>query len=293
MSQTEPATNVRLGDLAHRDRVEVIRSETRRVTGLLSELSSEELDHQAIGGWTIREVVAHLMVVAEFYLDNIERGSAGDRAISGGRPAPGTGRGSIAAEGIRERAEQVAAVLNDAAVDRLREAGLALADRLDADESILEFGCYHPGGVVPANRFNVLFLKELGLHEWDMFEALRAPWPMSRWGVDAAIQAMEEELASGSLRWVTDPSASPDAISFRVITSGHVTVERDLVVEPGQTRLVAVDDQRESHSLLRVDGADFVLGLSGRHDLATVVEQGRGEGDIDALKKLGRRLTGM
>lgn len=271
----------------------MIRSETGRVTGLLSALGSDELDRQAIGDWTIREVVAHLVVVAEFYLDNIERGSTGDLAVSGDRPAPGTGRGSIAAEGIRKRAEQVAASLNDAGVDRLRDAGLALADRLDVDQSSLQFECYHPGGVVPANRFNVLFLKELGLHEWDMFEALRAPWPMSRWGVDAAIQAMEEELASGSLRWVTDPTASPDAISFRVITTGHVTIERDLVVEPGQTRLIPVDQQRESHSLLRLDGADFVLGLSGRRDLAAVVEQGRGQGDTDALQKLARRLTGM
>lgn len=275
----------------------VIRSETRRVTGLLSELSSEELDSPAIGDWTIREVVAHLVVVAEFYLDNIERGAAGDLAVSDDRPAAGTGRGAIAAEGIRERAEQTAAALHDGAVDRLRNAGLALADRLDVDKSSLEFGCYHPGGIVPANRFNVLFLKELGLHEWDMFEALRAPWPMSRWGVDAAIQAMEEELASGSLRWVTDPTAGGDAISFRVITSGHVRVERDLVVEPGKTRLVAVDvdvdEQRESHSVLRVDGADFVLGLSGRRDLSAVVQQGGGQGDADALRKLARRLTGM
>lgn len=275
----------------------VIRSETRRVTGLLSELSSEELDSPAIGDWTIREVVAHLVVVAEFYLDNIERGATGDLAVSDDRPAAGTGRGAIAAEGIRERAEQTAAALHDGAVDRLRNAGLALADRLDVDKSSLEFGCYHPGGIVPANRFNVLFLKELGLHEWDMFEALRAPWPMSRWGVDAAIQAMEEELASGSLRWVTDPTAGGDAISFRVITSGHVRVERDLVVEPGKTRLVAVDvdvdEQRESHSVLRVDGADFVLGLSGRRDLSAVVQQGGGQGDADALRKLARWLTGM
>ena len=111
-------------------------------------------------------------------------------------------------------------------------------------EAALDYPCYHPGGIVPANRFLVLFLKELGLHEWDMFEALEPPCSMSNWGADAAFQAIEEELASGSLRWVTDPTRSPESATIRVSTSGAVVGEWDLILDADRTRLVAVDDGR-------------------------------------------------
>jgi hypothetical protein len=289
----ESAPGARLWDLPHSERVTVVRDEIHRVAGQLDDLDVELLDHPAIGDWTIREVVAHLVIVARFYTDNIGRGSSGDATGSGGRPAPGTSRGALAAAGIRETAADVAAAYDDQVIDKFRSAASVLADTLDADESSLEFECYHPGGIIPASRFAVLFLKELGLHEWDMFEALQPPWKMGRWGTDAALQAMEEELASGSLRWVTDPEASPDTLTLRVITSGDVTVERDLVVEPHQTRLLPVDEQRKVDSRLRIDVADFVLGCSGRRDLAAVVTEGLADGDPDALRLLGRRLTGM
>ena len=232
-------------------------------------------------------------MVAEFYTDSINRGASGDAEVSGDRPRAGTGRGALAGAAIRQRAVQVADTINDEVIDVMRRDALGLADALDAEESSLEFECYHPGGIIAANRFVVLFLKELGLHEWDMFEALQPPCTMSRWGIDAALQAMEEELASGSLRWVTDPDGSPDSLTLRVVTSGDVAVERDLVIEPEQTRLVAVDELRTVDSRLSLDGADFVLGCSGRRDLVALVVEGRGEGDPDALRVLARRLTGM
>jgi hypothetical protein len=259
----------------------------------LGDLDATLLDHPAVGDWKIREVVAHLVVVAEFYTDNIGRGASGDAGASAGWPPPGTGRGEIAAPGILQQAARISDTYQAAVIDRLHSSALVLADALDGDESSLEYECYHPGGVLAANRFAVLFLKELGLHEWDIFEALQPPCEMSRWGVDAAFQAMEEELASGSLRWLTDPDASPDPLTFRVITSGDVAVERDLILEPHQTRLVAVDEQRKVDSRLRLEAADFVLGCSGRRDFVAVVAAGRGEGDPGALGVLARRLTGM
>jgi hypothetical protein len=289
----ESVSGPRLWDLPYHARVGVLRDEIGRITARLGDLDEDQLDHRAIGDWKIREVVAHLVVVAELYTNSINRGASGDVAVSGDLPQPGTGRGALVAAGLRQQAAQLADAFDATGIERLRRGAMVLADTLDADEFSLEFECYHPGGIIPANRFMVLFLKELGLHEWDMFEALQPPCEMSRWGVDAAFQAMEEELASGSLRWLTDPDASPDNLTFRVITSGDVAVERDLLVEPHQTRLVAVDEQRSVNSLLRLDAVDFVLGCSGRRDLVAVVTEGRGEGDPDALRVLARRLTGM
>lgn len=288
-----PASGPRFWDLPHVARVDVFRDEIARITARLGALDGHALDHPAIGDWTIREVVAHLVVVAEFYTDNINRGVSGDVGTSGDLPPPGTGRGALVAGVVRRQAEEAAATFDASAIDKLRGSALGLADALDVDEANLEFECYHPGGVLAANRFMVLYMKELGLHEWDMFEALQPPCDMSRWGVDAAIQAMEEELASGSLRWLTDPEASTESLTFRTVTSGDVAVERDLLLEPHNTRLVAVDEQRSVDSWLRLGAADFVLGCSGRRDLVAAVTEGRGEGDPDALRVLASRLTGM
>jgi hypothetical protein len=283
----------RLSDLPYEERVRVVRDEIGRVTARLDGLDAALLDHPAVGDWRIRDVIAHLVVVAEFYTDNINRGASGDAGASPGWVPPGTGRGEVAAAAILQQAARASDTYDAAVIDRMRSSALALADALEGDESSLEYECYHPGGIIAANRFAVLFLKELGLHEWDIFEALQPQSEMSRWGVDAAFQAMEEELASGSLRWLTDPDAGPDPLTFRVVTSGDVAVERDLLLEPQQTRLVAVDEHRMVDSMLSLDAADFVLGCSGRRDLVAVVASGRGEGDPDALGVLARRLTGM
>lgn len=289
----ESESGQRLWDLPYHERVGVVRDEIDRVAARLGDLDVGLLDRSAVGEWTVREVVAHLAVVAEFYTDSINRGASGDAEVSGGRPRAGTGRGSLAAGAIRQRATLVAEGLDDAVTDQMRRIASGLADTLDAGESSLEFECYHPGGIIAANRFVVLFLKELGLHEWDMFEALQPPCKMSRWGVDAALQAMEEELASGSLRWVTDPDAGVGSLTLRVALSGDVTVDRDLIMEPHQTRLVDVDRGRTVDASLSLDAADFVLGCSGRLDLVAAVREGRGEGDADALSVFTRRLSGM
>ncbi len=289
----ESVSDPRLWELPYHERVGIVREETARITARLGDLDAELLDQPAVGDWTIRAVVAHLVVVAELYTSSITRGASGDVEVSGDLPQPGTGRGALVAAGLRDQATELADAFDTTVIDRFRSRALVLADTLDADESSLEYECYHPGGIIPANRFMVLFLKELGLHEWDIFEALQPPCTMSRWGVDAAFQAMEEELASGSLRWLTDPDAGPDTLTIRVITSGDVAVERDLLLEPHQTRLVAVDEQRNVDSWLRLGAADFVLGCSGRSDFVSIVTEGRGEGDADALRVLDRRLTGM
>ncbi|MDG2113395.1 MAG: maleylpyruvate isomerase N-terminal domain-containing protein [Actinomycetota bacterium] len=289
----DTTSSSRLAELPLGERVGVVREEIGRVTDRLGDVEAGLLDGPAVGDWTIREVIAHLVVVAEFYTNSITRGASGDAGVAGDRPRAGTGRGEIAAGGIRRRAVEVAETFQGAVIEELRRAAFGLADALDADESNLQFECYHPGGVLAANRFVVLFLKELGLHEWDMFEALEPPCAMSRWGVDAALQAMEEELASGSLRWVTDADASADPLTLRVTLSGHVAVERDLVIEPPHTRLFAVDPDRAVDSSLSLDSSDFVLGCSGRRDLVALVADGRAQGDPDAVRVLAGRLTGM
>jgi len=286
------ASDARLGARPLAERVSIMRHEIDRLADRLSALSPDQLDRPAIGDWTVREVVAHMAVVPEFYTDGIVRGASGDSSGGGHPTAAGTGRGEVAAEGIRKGAVGLARKVDDV-IGRFRRSAEGLADALSGDEADLSYPCFHPGGILPANRFLVLFLKELGLHEWDMFEALEPPCTMSRWGADAAFQALEEEIASGSLRWVTDPGRNPEAVTIRVTTSGAVVGEWDLLLEADKTSLVAADESRPVDGRLGIDAGDFTLGCSGRLDLVAAVESGRAEGDLDVVRVLASRLTGM
>lgn len=286
------SSDARLGARPLAERVAIMRQEIDRLANRLSALDPARLDEPAIGDWTVKEVIAHLAVVPEFYTDGVVRGAAGDSSGGGHPTQAGTGRGESAAEGIRKGAVGLARKVDDV-IGRFRRSAEGLADALSGDEADLSYPCFHPGGLLPANRFLVLFLKELGLHEWDMFEALEPPCAMSRWGADAAFQALEEEIASGSLRWVTDPGRNPEAVTIRVTTSGAVTGEHDLILDPDWTRLVAADPGRSVDGRLRIDAGDFTLGCSGRLDLVAAVTDGRAEGDLDAVRVLASRLTGM
>ena len=58
--------HARLLDLPDVERVAVLRDEIDRIAGVLADLDIEQLDAPAIGDWTVREVIAHLAVVAGF-----------------------------------------------------------------------------------------------------------------------------------------------------------------------------------------------------------------------------------
>ncbi len=284
--------DTRLGSLPLADRVAILREEVDRLTARLQALDPARLDEPAIGDWTVREVVAHLAVVPEFYTDGVVRGASGDFTSGGGPVEAGKGRGETQAPGILKGAKGLAERSRDV-IARFNRSGHGLADALSGDPATLDYPCYHPGGLLPANRFLVLCLKEIGLHEWDIFQALEPPAGMSRWGADADFQAMEEEIASGSLRWVTDPARAPEAVTIRVATTGAVTAERDLVMDPDYTRLVPVDAGRAVDGHLRIDAGELVLACSGRLNPADLVTSGRAEGDLAPVQVLARRLTGM
>ena len=277
------------------ERAAIVRGEIEALSARFAALDEADLDRAAIGAWTVGEVIGHLAVVAEFYADSIRRGATGDAGVAGNRPAAGTGRGEIAARGIKKRATEVAAESD--VRERFLRSAQALVDEVDPargrTEADVSYDRHHPGGIVVAHRFLVLFLKEMGLHEWDIFEALSPPCSMGRWGVDAAFRAMEEELASGSLRWVTTAERDSGTLAIRIVTHGAVAAERDLIFDEAGARLIPVDTNAEPDRTLTFDAADFVLACSGRLDPAEAVRSGRVQGAVAVAESLGGRFTGM
>ena len=156
------------------DNMKVLREETERITAYLAALPAESWTHStACDAWQVRDVVAHLVGVAEFYAGNVTRGLQGDTAPPAGRPPAGSVTAAMSAEGVAKRAIAEREKLGDRVLEQFRAANAHLIDVLGAlnpeSQTIL---CYHPGGMTQAQQFIDLRLKELAVHEWDIRSCL-------------------------------------------------------------------------------------------------------------------------
>ena len=69
------------------ENVALLHAEAERITNYLTHLPAEAWTQPSTcGAWQVRDVVAHLVGVAEFYAGNITRGLEGDTAPPQGRP---------------------------------------------------------------------------------------------------------------------------------------------------------------------------------------------------------------
>ncbi len=265
-------------------------------------LSPTELDGPAVGDWTIRDVIAHLVVVADFYAGNIERGVAGDIEAPEGRPRAGSMRGAGAAAGVLAGATAVAASTADDPLGAFDRSAARLSTRLAGltDEQ-LDLPGYHPGGLLPVNRFMLLRAKELCVHEWDV----RAPSdPTSRisdLGVAAVLQIIDENIASGSLRWAYRPDptvTSPLRVSVEldqpVAWRAMFTITDDSVdMDPP---FPALDDQPTAgvDATITGDAEAFVRVVYGRLDAGEAHSGGTLVFDPPELAtRFGRWFTGI
>ena len=125
----------------------------------------------------------------------------------------------------RERLGEQALSVYDAADDQLKRllAGLSPEDRAKP--------CYHPGGVIPAQHFIDLWLKELAVHEWDIRSRLEPNAPLSPASLPAIMTTITDSIASGSIPWAFWPGprlAAP--VRYRFVVTGPVPY-------PGQAHL--------------------------------------------------------
>src|SRR5215468_5367016 len=152
------------------ERLEVLRAESARLDRYVRSLPREALSRpSACSEWQVQDVVAHLVGVAEFYAGTVVRGLAGEIAPPPGRAPAGASTGATAAEGIAQRSIAARKNLGDQLLDTFTATG----DHLNRTLETLRPGergtpCYHPGGIVPAENFIELRVKELGVHEWDI-----------------------------------------------------------------------------------------------------------------------------
>ena len=217
--------------------------------------------------WQVQDVVAHLVGVAEFYAGTVVRGVQGDASAPAGR-SPAGRTGASAAEGIAQRSIAARKSLGDQRLATFVATGDHLNQtlgRLTPEER--QRPCYHPGGIVAAQNFIELRLKELAVHEWDIRAALTPEPHLSPASFAAILATISESIASGSLRWAFWSGPAPAApVRYRLAIAGLGPTKPDLVID-GTT--VRMDDAGAAPPDVTFvcDTETFVLLVYGRLNL--------------------------
>jgi uncharacterized protein (TIGR03083 family) len=281
----------------HQDIIATLQSESERITQYLTHLPPSAWQHpSACSAWQVRDVVAHLVGVANFYADNISRGLQGDAGPPPGRPPAGSLTGSAAAAGVSQRAMAEREALGDQLLTAFQTSDARLCQRLAdlrPDEQVKP--CYHPGGVTLARQFADLRLKELALHEWDIRSQLEPGARLAPAAYPAILRLLDQAVASGSLRWgfrAGEPLAA--SVRYRFIVAEPVAYQLDIVVSGDTAQQEAAGDT-PANVTLRCDTETFILLLCGRLPIDVALQEGRivAEGERELVTALAQWFTGI
>lgn len=282
---------------AFADRIDVLTNESARLDRYFRALPPEAWTRpSACTQWQVQDVVAHLVGVAEFYAATVGRGLQGDLAPPPGRLPAGTGTGASAAEGIAQRSIAARKSLGD----RLLATFVATSEHLNQVLQGLtpaerQRPCYHPGGIVAAENFIELRLKELAVHEWDIRAGLEPEPHVSPASFAAILATISESIASGSLRWAFWSGPAPATpVRYRFSISGPGPREPDLVVD-GATVRMEPGGAASPDVTFGCDTETFILLVYGRLDLEAAIAAGRlrVEGAAQLARAFGQRFRGI
>src|SRR5882672_4120161 len=279
------------------DRVKILQSESERIKQYLHALPPEALSKpSACTQWQVQDVIAHLVGVAETYASSVSRGLQGDTGPLPGRLPAGQGTAALYAESIAQRSIAARQTLGDALLATFDAAN----DRLNSLLAGLEpeqrsIPCYHAGGLVKAQNFMDLRLKELAVHEWDIRAALEPEAHVSSASIPAIMTTISESIASGSLRWAfwSGPHLTTP-VRYRFAVTGLGPSKSDIVVE-GNTLRMEDAGGTTADVTIRCDTETYVLLVYGRLNLETAIAAGRLtlEGDRHQAMAFGQWFRGI
>jgi uncharacterized protein (TIGR03083 family) len=254
-------------------RIEKLKSESRRIQQYLSVLSAEDLaGPSACDAWEVRDVVAHLTGGVDLFAANISRGVQGD-------PTPPDGFSPASVNSLLTRLEagaQRAISLRESMGDQLMTTFAARCEHLNhLLESLTpmdwEKPCYHPGKVISVAAYVDLRLAELAIHEWDIRSKLDASAQLSSECLPAVMDLMPTFVIGTLFR----PGASQSASGrLRFELTGVASGSHDIVVENGDSRIEPLGNGSAS-ATFKCDTETFALLVYGRISLDKAESEGR------------------
>ena len=253
-------------------RREEIARAGQRLECFLQTLGPDDLARQsACEGWTVGDVVGHLIERGAPLPDQIERGLAGDLS-----PTPGFSDDPPISEdqfriNLDRRAIELRKELGNGLVGELSRVNgefnrvLSLVQAEDWDKL-----CFHRLRPETVRSKADIRIAELALHEWDM-----------RWAFDPQATLAEDSLpglvnASGRAvrrAFRADPSRR-GAIRYRFVLSGTGISAVDVVLAP-EGASFEIEAPGEPDLILVCDSATYAMVIFGRWKLRDVIANGK------------------
>ncbi|MCH8186445.1 MAG: maleylpyruvate isomerase family mycothiol-dependent enzyme [Chloroflexi bacterium] len=255
-------------------RVKIASAESERLNEYLSSLSAEAWSKpSACDRWEVRDVVAHLVGVAQSYTERTHRSLRGDSSPPEGLPAPGSVNAAVFAEGsaqrVLSRRERLGnRVLSDfsKAKDQLDQL-LATLGPQDWDKP-----SYYVSIGIASMRFRPdVWISELAIHGWDIRSRLEPEAHLSEETVPVLMDVVREQLT----KWIFSPGPRlPAPIRYRFELTGVCANSRDILVE-GDKASMEPAGTGKADVTLHCDAETFILIAFGRLSTDTAISADR------------------
>lgn len=272
----------------------LIRVESERLTHYVNTLPTAALDRPSpCEGWTVGDVMAHLVWFADTYGGMMERGLRGDVSPPDGFPAPGTLSGPAVEElyyqGTLARRRDLGATLLPTLKQRYDWLNAMLNEIGPAD---WDKPCYHTRRLRPAHSFLPTIIQELAVHEWDIRSSLEPSPSLS----EESIPVLMEKLPTNRRPWAIPfpyRSTSSDPIRYRFDLTGMGADKQDVVVMGDRARLEP-PGETPANLYVRGDTGTFVLLMYDRLSLSLAIATGsfKTEGDLERVPDFDHWLAG-
>jgi uncharacterized protein (TIGR03083 family) len=245
-------------------------------------------------GWEVRDVVAHLIGVAELYVDTISRGLQGDAAP----PPERQSTGLVSAEWVAQRAIANRERLGNNILPTFR----ARYDRLShlfagLERHDWEKLCYYPTipSPIPVKYFIGLIIAELAIHGWDIRFQREPTAHLSVESVAVIVQWLPHRLRLVPLlRAFLLDAGWPTPVRYRWKMTDGNSETHDIVVEHDQCAMEP-GGAAAANVTFRSDAETFVLLMYRRLPLETATATGHliVEGDQELTAAFDRWLKGV
>ena len=266
-------------------RREEIASAAQRLEGFLQTLGPEQMAEQsACEGWTVADVVAHMVERGGPIPDQIERGLAGDLS-----PTPGISTAPpVSEDQFRVELDRSAVTVRQELGDRLLEEFARVNREFDRVMALVQPDdwdkpCYHRLRPETVRAKVDIRIAELAMHEWDI-----------HWAFDRNASLAEDSLpglVSASGRAVRrafrpDPSRTRP-VRYRFALTGAATAYADVALAAeGAIFELGTSQEPVPDVVFRCSSSTYAMVIFGRQKLGAAIEQGQvsAEGDEGLIK---------
>ncbi len=253
-------------------RREEITRASQRVEGFLRTLGPDDFDRQsACEGWTVGDVVGHLVERGAPIPGQIERGLSGDISA----PPDALDDPPLNEDQFRLDLDRRAVEFRKELGDRLRDEFASISREFDRVLSLVQPDdwdklCYHRLRPETVRSKTDIRIAELAMHEWDI-----------HWAFDPEADLAEDSLpglvnASGrAVRRAFRPDpARTRAVRYRFALSGPASSPVDVVLAP-EGASFEIDALPGPDVVFRCASATYAMIIFGRWKLGAAMESGK------------------